>query len=72
METENAHGDGRNVNVNGKSVKIAQFLGENYKNVTETLKNFSQMFQIPGLRKMNIANIKSIFDLNECDIQILR
>ena len=52
--------------------RIAQFLGENYKNVTETLKNFSQIFQIPGLRKMNIANIKSISDLNECDIQILR
>ena len=28
------------------------------------------MFQILGLRKMNIANAESILDLNECDIQI--
>ena len=34
--------------------------------------DFSQIFQIPGLRKMNIANAELIFDQNECDIQILR
>ena len=34
--------------------------------------NFSQIFQIPGLRKMNIANAESTFDQNECDIQIYK
>ena len=33
---------------------------------------FSQIFQIPGLRKMNIANAESLFDQNECDVQILQ
>ena len=33
--------------------------------------NFSQIFQIPGLRKMNIANAESIFDQNEYGILIL-
>ena len=28
---------------------------------------FSQIFQIPGLRKMNIPNADSIFDQNECN-----
>ena len=34
--------------------------------------NFSQILQIPGLRKMNIANAESIFDQNEYDILIFR
>ena len=33
---------------------------------------FSEIFQIPGLRKMNIANAVSLFDQNECDIQIFQ
>ena len=33
--------------------------------------NFSQIFQIPGLRKMNIANAESIFDQKEYGILIL-
>ena len=32
--------------------------------------NFSKTFQIPGLRKMNVANAESIFALSEYDIQI--
>ena len=33
---------------------------------------FSQIFQIPGLRKFNMENDELIFDLNECEIQILQ
>ena len=33
---------------------------------------FSQIFQISGLRKINIANAESISDQNEYDILILR
>ena len=33
--------------------------------------NFSQIFQISGLRKMNIENAESIFDQNEYDVLIL-
>ena len=33
--------------------------------------NFSQIFQIPGLKKINIANAESIFDQNEYNILIL-
>ena len=33
---------------------------------------FSEISQIPGFRKMNIANAESIFDQNECDIQIFQ
>ena len=33
--------------------------------------NFSQIFQTPGLRKINIANAESIFDQNEYNILIL-
>ena len=42
------------------------------KNVRKMFMNFSKFFQIPGLRKMNIANTKPIFDHNEYDILILR
>ena len=34
--------------------------------------NFSQNLQIPGLRKMIIANADSILGQTECDIQVLR
>ena len=33
---------------------------------------FSQIFQIPGLRKTNMVNAESIFYQIECDIQILQ
>ena len=33
--------------------------------------NFSQIFQIPGLKKINVANAESIFDQNEYNILIL-
>ena len=32
--------------------------------------NFLQIFQIPGVRKINIANAGSIFDQNEYNILI--
>ena len=32
--------------------------------------NFLQIFQIPGVRKINIANAESIFDQNEYNILI--
>ena len=31
--------------------------------------NFSQIFQIPGLRELNIATAEPIFDQNRYDIQ---
>ena len=34
--------------------------------------SFAKLFQIPDLRKINIANTEPIFDQDECDIQILR
>ena len=34
--------------------------------------NFSQIFQIRGLRELNIATAEPIFDQNRYDIQTLR
>ena len=57
------------VNVNRKSVKNRSSSREGTMKLL--LKNFHeylQVFQIPGLRKMNMANAESIFDQHECDI----
>lgn len=38
------------------------------KVLLKILMNFSEIFQIQGLRKMNIANSESFFDQKESDI----
>ena len=56
-----------------KAWTIAQIQGrELWKYYWKNLIKFSQIFQMPGLMKMNIANAELIFDQNECDIQILQ
>ena len=54
------------VNANGNSSNLRERI------MKVLLKNFyfSQIFQKPGLRKMNIANTESIFDQNEYDILV--
>ena len=49
-----------------------KFKGQNYKSYWKISMNFSQIFQIPGLRKINIANSQSTFDENKYNIHILR
>lgn len=61
------------MNVNGKSVRNSSNLRERImKVILKNFMNFSQVFQTPGLREMNIANAESIFDQNEYVIQIPR
>ena len=53
--------------------RIAQIQrGELWKYYWKNFLKFSQIFQMPGLIKINIANVESIFDQNECDIEILQ
>ena len=52
--------------------RIAQVqVRELWKCYWKIIMNFSQIFQTPGLRKINIANAESIFDQNEYNILIL-
>ena len=59
--------------VDGKSVKNNSNSRERIMKVPLiNFMNFSQNFQIPRTRKMNMGILKSIFDQNEYDIQILQ
>ena len=61
--------DGK-ANVNRKSWRIARI---QEKILKVLLRNFHEFFtKIPGLKKMHVASVESIFDQNEYDIQILR
>ena len=62
------------MNVNGKSVRNGLNSRETIMKVLlKTFMNFSSLiFQISGLRKMNIANAESLFDQNEYDILTLQ
>ena len=57
------------VNVNGTSLKNNSNSREGtMKLLLKNFMIFSQIFQIPGLRKMNIPNSDSSFDQNECNM----
>ena len=59
--------------VDGKSVKNNSNSRERIMKVPLiNFMNFSQNFQIPRTRKMNMGILKSIFDQNKYDIQILQ
>ena len=59
--------------VDGKSVKNNSNSRERIKKVPlKNFMNFSQNFQIPRTRKMNMGILESIFDQSEYDIQILQ